>query len=299
MSLWWCPADDDARGSGRAATGHAGARPRGTAALAPGAVDVRLLAMTPRLDGLREDLPPNRARRAASSWPTRRCTSPTSSRATGCAPASSDRPTPTPPPIRCSTPPMRRGVPWASTSAASSSFPPRRDTPCTSSHPASPSTCTASRHSPPRARRSPTHPLPLPTSASRSISSRESPGQRTVGLPWWEAEGHGGRIAAILVDAACAMASLASDAGHFALARWGLERAGVVEPYSEALSRSAMELAAAEGDADRLRQEWRECQRRVDALDPGCSPSASANPFMASWPAGFSSMPPASTCADV
>jgi DNA-binding SARP family transcriptional activator len=47
-----------------------------------------------------------------------------------------------------------------------------------------------------------------------------------------------------------------------------------VVPYSEALSRSAMQVAAAEGDADRLRQEWRECQRRVDALDPGGSPSA-------------------------
>jgi hypothetical protein len=35
-----------------------------------------------------------------------------------------------------------------------------------------------------------------------------------------------------------------------------------------------MELAAAEGDADRLRLEWRECQRRVDALDPGASPSS-------------------------
>jgi hypothetical protein len=35
-----------------------------------------------------------------------------------------------------------------------------------------------------------------------------------------------------------------------------------------------MEVAAAEGDADRLRAEWRECQRLVDALDPGCSPSA-------------------------
>jgi hypothetical protein len=35
-----------------------------------------------------------------------------------------------------------------------------------------------------------------------------------------------------------------------------------------------MQVAAAEGDADRLRQEWRECQRRVDALDPGGSPSA-------------------------
>ena len=36
----------------------------GTAALSPGTVDVRLLTMTPRLDGLRNDLPPNRARRA-------------------------------------------------------------------------------------------------------------------------------------------------------------------------------------------------------------------------------------------
>ena len=94
------------------------------------------------------------------------------------------------------------------------------------------------------------------------------------GYAWWEAEGHGGRIAAVLVDAACAMATLAAEAGLFELARWGLEQARLVEPYSEALSRAAMEVAAAEGDADRLRLEWRECQRRVDALDPGSSPSA-------------------------
>jgi DNA-binding SARP family transcriptional activator len=94
------------------------------------------------------------------------------------------------------------------------------------------------------------------------------------GYSWWEAEGHGARIAAVLVDAACCLATLAADAGLFELARWGLERARLVEPYSEALSRAAMELAAAEGDADRLRLEWRECQRRVDALDPGASPSS-------------------------
>ena len=34
------------------------------ATLAPGSVDVRLLTMTPRLDGLAEPLPPNRVRRA-------------------------------------------------------------------------------------------------------------------------------------------------------------------------------------------------------------------------------------------
>ena len=94
------------------------------------------------------------------------------------------------------------------------------------------------------------------------------------GYAWWEAEGHGGRIAAVLVDAACVMAALAADAGLFDLARWGLAQARVVEPYSEALSRAAMEVAAAEGDADRLRLEWRDCQRRIDSLDPGGSPSA-------------------------
>ena len=94
------------------------------------------------------------------------------------------------------------------------------------------------------------------------------------GYSWWEGEGHGGRLAAVLVDTACSLASLAADGGLFDLGRWGLEQARLVEPYSETLSRSAMELAAAEGDADRLRLEWRECQRRVDALDPGGSPSA-------------------------
>lgn len=93
------------------------------------------------------------------------------------------------------------------------------------------------------------------------------------GYSWWEAEGHGARIAAVLVDAACSLAALAATAHRFDLARWGLERARLVEPYSEALSRAAMEVAAAEGDADRLRLEWRECQRRVDALDPGSTPS--------------------------
>ena len=77
----------------------------------------------------------------------------------------------------------------------------------------------------------------------------------------------------MLATAACSMAALATDAGLFELAQWGLERARLVEPYSEALSRTAMEVAAAQGDADRLRLEWRECQRLVDALDPGSSPS--------------------------
>jgi DNA-binding SARP family transcriptional activator len=93
------------------------------------------------------------------------------------------------------------------------------------------------------------------------------------GYTWWEAEGHGARLAAVMVNGACNLAALAADAGHFELAQWGLSQARLVDPFSEALSRAAMQVAAAAGDADRLRREWRECQRRVDELDPGSSPS--------------------------
>jgi DNA-binding SARP family transcriptional activator len=93
------------------------------------------------------------------------------------------------------------------------------------------------------------------------------------GYTWWEAEGHGARTAAVLVNAACDLAALAVNAELFDLAQWGLAQARLVDPYSEALSRVAMQVAAAAGDADRLRREWRECQRRVDELDPGSTPS--------------------------
>ena len=95
-----------------------------------------------------------------------------------------------------------------------------------------------------------------------------------AGFSWWETEGHGGRVTSALVEAACALAALAAESEYFELARWGLDQARLVSPYSEALSRAAMEVAAAEGDADRLRREWHDCRRLVDALDPGCSPSA-------------------------
>jgi DNA-binding SARP family transcriptional activator len=93
------------------------------------------------------------------------------------------------------------------------------------------------------------------------------------GYTWWESEGHGARIAAVLVNAACNLAALAVSSGAFELAQWGLGQARLVEPYSEALTRAAMQVAAAAGDADRLRREWRECQQRMEELDPGSSPS--------------------------
>ena len=94
-----------------------------------------------------------------------------------------------------------------------------------------------------------------------------------TGYNWWAAEGHERTVAAALVDAACRLARRATEAGHLELARWALARARLVDPYSEALSRAAMEVAAEAGDTDGLRREWVDCQRRVDELDPGGLPA--------------------------
>ena len=53
-----------------------------------------------------------------------------------------------------------------------------------------------------------------------------------------------------------------------------MDRGRLVDPYSEALARVAMEVAAAAGDAARLRQEWLRCLRLVDEVDPGGLPSS-------------------------
>ncbi|MGO9457275.1 MAG: LysM peptidoglycan-binding domain-containing protein, partial [Acidimicrobiales bacterium] len=94
-----------------------------------------------------------------------------------------------------------------------------------------------------------------------------------AGYGWWAAEGHERRIAATVVDAACRLARLAADHGYLDLARWGLERARLVEPYSELLSRAAMRVAAVAGDAERLRRVWGVCPRRVDEIDPRGRPA--------------------------
>jgi hypothetical protein len=109
--------------------------------------------------------------------------------------------------------------------------------------------------------------------AALDLVEGEPLGGTLTGYGWWSAEGHERRIAATLVDGACRLARLAADHGYLDLARWGLERARLVEPYSELLSRAAMLVAAQAGDAERLRREWLDCQRRVDELDPGGLPS--------------------------
>jgi len=94
-----------------------------------------------------------------------------------------------------------------------------------------------------------------------------------TGYAWWRAEGHERRAADLVVDAACALARESVRDGRLDVARWAIDQARLVEQYSEALTRAAMQVAAASGDAGRLRAEWLECRRQVDELDPGGAPS--------------------------
>jgi len=265
--------DDD---SGRAETERdpTPAAGDGTSALSPGRVDARLLTMTPRLDGLCEDLPPNRARRAVelvAYLALHGADGITGDRLRTRVLGSSDAD---------AAAKTLFNVAYAARRAMGVDehgdhlFPPGSRTGVyqVSPHVTIDVHRAIALATEGRAQADPAVAI-AHFRAALDLVEGEPLANALSGYSWWEAEGHGGRIAAVLVDAACSMAVLAADGGHFELARWGLERARLVEPYSEALSRAAMQLAAAEGDADRLRFEWRECQRRVDALDPGSSPS--------------------------
>jgi len=246
----------------------------GTAALSPGTVDVRLLTMSPRLDGLREVLPPNRARRAvelvaylALHQPDGITGDRLRTRVLGSSDADAASKTlfNTAYAARRAMGVDEHGDPLFPAGSRMGLYQISAQV-TVDVHRATALAAEGRSHA--------DHDVAIAHfRAALDLVEGEPLANALAGYSWWEAEGHGARIAAVLVDAACSMATLAADAGHFELARWGLERARLVEPYSEALSRAAMQLAADEGDADRLRFEWRECQRRVDALDPGSSPS--------------------------
>jgi DNA-binding SARP family transcriptional activator len=244
-------------------------------ALTPGPVDVRLLTVTPHLDGLGEELPPNRARRAvelvaylALHQPDAITSDRLRTRVLGSSDADAAAKT-----LFNTAYAARRamgagvdGTPLLPGATRNGLY---QVSPEVTVDVQRAATLAAEAKAHDDAQLAMAH-----YRAALDLVEGEPLANALSGYSWWEAEGHGARIAAVLVDAACCLAALAADAGLFDLARWGLERARLVEPYSEALSRAAMELAAAEGDADRLRLEWRDCQRRVDALDPGSSPSS-------------------------
>ena len=124
-----------------------------------------------------------------------------------------------------------------------------------------------------REARSDNHALALYRAAFELIESEPLSGSLS-GYGWWRAEGHEARFISIAVDAACAAVRLAIRSGLLEFATWIVDRGRLLDPYSEQLSRGAMTIAAATGDRARLNREWDECQRRVSELDPSGSPSA-------------------------
>ena len=242
--------------------------------IAPGSVDVRLLTMTPRLDGLCESLPPNRVRRAvelvaylAVHHPDVITGDRLRTRVLGSADADAAAKT-----LFNTAHAARRAMGLDDNGDAL--FPAGSRTGLYQLSAAVTVDVLRALELARLAKASTEPDLAIAYArAALELVEGEPLANSLAGYTWWEAEGHAGRIAAVLVDAACTIVALAPERGLYELAHWGLGRARMVAPYSEALSRAAMELAAAEGDADRLRIAWRECQRMVDELDPGGSPS--------------------------
>jgi len=246
----------------------------GTDFLAPGQVEVKLLGATPRLEGLQEGLPANRARRAvelvaylALHAPDEVTSDRLRTRVLGSSDADAASKT-----LFNTAAAARRAM--GSDAQGGQLFPSGSRT----GHYRVSDQVTVDVH---RACQLATFASSCEDSdmaiaflrAALELIEGEPLANVLSGYTWWEAEGHGARMAAVLVNAACNLAALSVHAGLFELAQWGLGQARLVDPYSEALSRAAMQVAAAAGDADRLRREWRECQRRVDELDPGSAPS--------------------------
>jgi DNA-binding SARP family transcriptional activator len=246
----------------------------GSVAPAPGPVRVRLLTPTPRIDGLVDELPPNRSRRAvelvaylALHHPDEITSDRLRTRVLGSSDADAAAKT-----LFNTAHAARRAMGLDENGQALFPSGTRNGL-----YQVSPEVTVDVRRAAALAREGKTCQDPESAvahlQAALELVEGEPLANALSGYSWWESEGHGARIGSVLVEAACSLGELATEGGDFELARLGLDRARLVEPYSEALSRAAMRVAAAEGDADRLRHEWRECQRRIDALDPGSSPS--------------------------
>ncbi len=107
--------------------------------------------------------------------------------------------------------------------------------------------------------------------AAFALSEGEPFAGSLAGYAWWRSEGHEARFNALSVEAAGRAVRLAIEQGLLDLASWILDQARLVESFSEVLSRAAMAIAAASGDQAWLRREWDDCRRRVRELDPNGS----------------------------
>jgi LysM domain len=242
--------------------------------LLPGQVEVRLLTSFPRMDGLIEELPPKRSRRAtelvaylAVHHPEPVTSDRLRTRVLGSATTDAAAKT-----LFNTVGAARRamgrdmfGDPLLPPAAKSGRY-------CVSSLVSVDAVRAGALIAAAASAKEDTEEMALLRAGLELVEGEPMAGALT-GYAWWSAEGHERRVAGILVDGACRLARLAVEHGHLELARWGIDRARLADPFSEVLSRAAMRLAAETGDADRLRREWAECQRRVDELEPGGLPS--------------------------
>ena len=241
----------------------------------PGTVEVRLLTPTPRLEGLSTALPPNRARRAVelvAYLAVHAGEDVTSDRLRTRVLGSSDADAASKTLFNIATAARRAMGPDATGSPL---FPPGSRT---GHYRVSAGVTTDADRALSLARagsatEDPDTAMGLLRSALHLIDG-EPMANALSGYSWWRDEGHEKRVSGVLVSAASDLAALAVEAELFELAQWGLEKARLLDHYSEAISRTAMQVAAAAGDGDRLRREWAECQRRIDELDAGKAPSA-------------------------
>jgi DNA-binding SARP family transcriptional activator len=94
------------------------------------------------------------------------------------------------------------------------------------------------------------------------------------GWDWFTVEGHRARLEAAVEDAATWLIDLALDAGLPDLAQLALDHARPVLALSEPLAARAMEVAAAGGSLRDLQRSFDDLGDILDELDPGCWPVA-------------------------
>ncbi|MCX6513010.1 MAG: hypothetical protein NT160_08165, partial [Actinobacteria bacterium] len=100
------------------------------------------------------------------------------------------------------------------------------------------------------------------------------------GYQWWESEGHGAHIGMLAVAAAWSMVDDAQSLGGIELAHWAIERARLLSSHSESLWRAKMVLAGIALDHDGLLQAWEGCNMLATSLEEGALPSAAAEQTM-------------------
>jgi len=94
-----------------------------------------------------------------------------------------------------------------------------------------------------------------------------------AGFDWWESDGFASDVERAVVDAVSQLVPLALAAGNVELAEWAIGRGHLIAPWCELLFELAIDAAAAAGDRARATRIYGACQRMIEELTPGATPS--------------------------